>query len=150
MKSYMKNSGMVLVVALILLLPLTLIAVSVMQWAREDLKMTGASSSRVLAEQQQQGLVENVLVTSTLANRIVMMAASAATPSSVTTTDNTIVPLTWVVDTSCKPKLKGYSTNLAVACRYVDAGLTQTFAKGGMGQLQTTMGIEQRLKSATN
>jgi type IV pilus assembly protein PilX len=145
MKTYMKNRGMVLDVALILLLPLTLIAVSVMQWAREDLKMTGASSSRILAEQQQQGLVENVLVTSTLANRIVMMTASSSV-----TTGSTTVPLTLVVDTSCKPKLKGYSTNLAVACRYVDADLTQTFAKGGMGQLQTTIGIEQRLKSATN
>lgn len=146
MKTYMKNSGMVLVVALILLLPLTLIAVSVMQWAREDLKMTSASSSRVLAEQQQQGLVENVLVTSNLATRIAMMTAS----SSVTTSGGTVVPLTLVVDSSCKPKLKGYSTNLAVVCRYVDAELTQTFAKGGMGQLQTTVGIEQRLKSATN
>lgn len=145
MKTYMKNSGMVLVVALILLLPLTLIAVSVMQWAREDLKMTSASSSRVLAEQQQQGLVENVLVTSNLATRIAMMTAS----SSVTTSGGTVVPLTLVVDSSCKPKLRGYSTNLA-ACRYVDADLMQTFAKGGMGQLQTTMGIEQRLKSATN
>ncbi len=145
MKSYTNNSGMVLVVALILLLPLTLIAVSVMQWAREDVKMAGAASSRVLAEQQQQGLVENVLVTSNLANKIVMMAVSSSV-----TTGGTAVPLTLVVDASCKPKLRGYSTNLAVACRYVDADLTQTFAKGGMGQLQTTIGIEQRLKSATN
>lgn len=145
MKNYTNNSGMVLVVALILLLPLTLIAVSVMQWAREDVKMAGAASSRALAEQQQQGLVENVLVTTNLANKIVMMASSSSI-----TTDSTTVPLTLVVDTSCKPKLKGYSTNLAVACRYVDADLTQTFAKGGMGQLQTTIGIEQRLKSATN
>ncbi len=145
MKSYTNNSGMVLVVALILLLPLTLIAVSVMQWAREDVKMAGAASSRALAEQQQQGLVENVLVTTNLANKIVMMTASSSI-----TTDSTTVPLTLVVDSSCKPKLKGYSTNLAVACRYVDADLTQTFAKGGMGQLQTTIGIEQRLKSATN
>ena len=145
MKTYMNNSGMVLVVALILLLPLTLIAVSVMQWAREDVKMAGAASSRALAEQQQQGLVENVLVTTNLANKIVMMTASSSI-----TTDSTTVPLTLVVDSSCKPKLKGYSTNLAVACRYVDADLTQTFAKGGMGQLQTTIGIEQRLKSATN
>jgi type IV pilus assembly protein PilX len=145
MKNYMNNSGMVLVVALILLLPLTLIAVSVMQWAREDVKMAGASSSRALAEQQQQGLVENVLVTSNLATKIAMMATSSSV-----TTGGTAVPLTLVVDTSCKPKLRGYSTNLAVACRYVDAELTQTFAKGGMGQLQTTIGIEQRLKSTTN
>ncbi|WP_024872202.1 PilX N-terminal domain-containing pilus assembly protein [Tolumonas lignilytica] len=147
MKKYSADRGMVLIVALILLLPLTLISVSVMQWAREDLKMTGAASGRSAMEQQQEGTVQNILILNSLASTIAGMQTGVS--ASVTTGGST-VPLTLVVDTNCKHKLRGYSTNLAESCRYVDANLSQTFDKGGMGQLQTTIGIEQRLLTTTN
>ncbi len=47
--SMTKQKGMVLAVILILMLPLTLMAVSVMQWGREQMKMSAAGSHRINA-----------------------------------------------------------------------------------------------------
>lgn len=81
MKTQLKEKGMVLAVALILILPLTLIAVSVMQWAREDLKMIGAITDRNSAEQTLTGIMQEVMVINNLAGTLSTMPAS----SSVTT-----------------------------------------------------------------
>lgn len=45
--SMTNQKGMVLAVILILMLPLTLMAVSVMQWGREQMKMSAAGSHRI-------------------------------------------------------------------------------------------------------
>lgn len=42
-----RERGMVLVMALVLMLPLTLMALSVMQWSREQMQMSAVTSHRL-------------------------------------------------------------------------------------------------------
>lgn len=148
MKSQQKEKGMVLAVALILILPLTLIAVSVMQWSREDLKMIGAVADRNNAEQNLIGVMQKVLLVNNIASTLSTMPE---TGSSVTIANlsnvNITIPLTFKSEATCKRRFNANSDSVIKNCRYVDADNSTTFAKGDMGWLQMTLNIEQPLLS---
>lgn len=143
MKNQLKKKGMVLAVALILILPLTLIAVSVMQWAREDLKMIGAVTDRNSAEQTLTGIMQEVMVINNLAGTLSTMPVS----SSVTTGSGNVIPLLLRAEVTCKRRFNANSDSVIKNCRYVDADNSTTFAKSNMGWLQMTLNIEQPLLS---
>ncbi len=138
-----RERGMVLVIALILILPLTLIAVSVMQWSREDLKMVGAVTDRNNAEQTLTGIMQEVIVVNNLASILSTMPAS----SSVTTVSNSVVPLALRAEITCKRRFNATSDTVFKTCRYVDANNSMSFAKSNIGNLQMTLNIEQPLLS---
>jgi len=143
--------GMVLVIALILLLPITLLALSMMQWSREDLKMVGASSTNMNTQQYTRGVLQQTLVTDTLSTKIAKLTSGASGTISVTAPDSQTVsvPLSLVAETTCRRKMNATSTNVVAACRYVTTSTSDTYAKGDMGALTMVMGIEQPLTSAT-
>jgi type IV pilus assembly protein PilX len=143
MRIITKQNGMVLVIALILILPLILIAVSVMQWAREDLKMIGAVTDRNSAEQTLTGVMQEVMVVDNLARTLSTMSAT----SSVTTVSNNVIPLALRSEVTCKRKFNANSDSVIKTCRYVDANNSILFSKNNMGQLQVTLNIEQPLLS---
>nr|WP_321271538.1 PilX N-terminal domain-containing pilus assembly protein [uncultured Tolumonas sp.] len=143
MKSIINEKGMVLVIALILILPLTLIAVSVMQWAREDLKMIGSLTDRNNAEQNLTGIMQEVMIINNLAATLSTMSASG----SVTTDSGNVIPLTLRAETSCKRRFSATSESSIKNCRYVDADNSDNFGKGNTGQIQMTLNIEQPLLS---
>ncbi len=144
MKVLTKNNGMVLVVALILMLPLTLIAVAVMQWSREDLKMIGAITDRNSAEQSVIGVMQEVMIINNLAAVLSTMGST----SDVTTGSGHSVALSLRSETTCKRKFNANSDAVIKNCRYVDADSGEmTFAKGGIGALESTLNIEQPLLS---
>jgi Tfp pilus assembly protein PilX len=144
MKVISKNKGMALIIALILLLPLTLIAVSVMQWSKEDLKMIGAITDRNSAEQTLIGEMHEIMLTDNIAATLSTMSAS----SSVTTAlSETSVNLTLRSEAICKRSNEPTSTNVYSSCRYIDADHEMNFGKGNVGRLQMTVNIQQPLLS---
>ncbi|MFV3353116.1 pilus assembly PilX family protein, partial [Aeromonas veronii] len=61
MRLVKKNQGVALIVALVILVPLTLIAVVVMQSSGMSLKMAGSSASLQRAEHEVEGTLESAL-----------------------------------------------------------------------------------------
>lgn len=139
-----KQKGMVLALALILLIPLILIASALMQWSREDLKVVGAISDRNRTEQSLIGRMNEVMVVNNLAATLSVMPAS----SSVTTTSGTVVPLTLKAEITCKRRFNANADSAIKTCRYVDANSNSTYGKGNTGSLNITLNIEQPLLSS--
>lgn len=139
------SRGMVLVTALIILLTLTVISISVMQWSREDLNIVGAMSSRSSAEQVVTGTLQEVMIINGLPSTLSTMGASA----SVTTRSSVVVPLLLRVESTCKRRMNASSDSVIKSCRYVDASSSASFAKSNTGSVQMTLDIEQPLLSNT-
>ena len=137
------SRGMVLVTALIILLTLTVISISVMQWSREDLNIVGAMSSRSSAEQVVTGTLQEVMIINGLPSTLSTMGASA----SVTTRSSVVVPLLLRVESTCKRIMNACSDSVIKSCRYVDASSSASFAKSNTGSVQMTLDIEQPLLS---
>ncbi len=137
------SRGMVLVTALIILLTLTVISISVMQWSREDLNIVGAMSSRSSAEQVVTGTLQEVMIINGLPSTLSTMGASA----SVTTRSSVVVPLLLRVESTCKRRMNASSDSVIKSCRYVDASSSASFAKSNTGSVQMTLDIEQPLLS---
>ena len=137
------SRGMVLVTALIILLTLTVISISVMQWSREDLNIVGAMSSRSSAEQVVTGTLQEVMIINGLPSTLSTMGASA----SVTTRSSVVVPLLLRVESTCKRRMNASSDTVIKRCRYVDASSSASFAKSNTGSVQMTLDIEQPLLS---
>lgn len=137
------SRGMVLVTALIILLTLTVISISVMQWSREDLNIVGAMSSRGSAEQVVTGTLQEVMIINGLPSTLSTMGASA----SVTTRSSVVVPLLLRVESTCKRRMNASSDSVIKSCRYVDASSSASFAKSNTGSVQMTLDIEQPLLS---
>lgn len=146
-----KQHGMVLVIALILLLPITLLAISIMQWSREDLKMVSASSTNMNTQQYTRGILEKTLVTANLTSLIGKLTTTTSGSISVTTADSktVTVPLTLTAETTCRRSSTASSTNVISSCRYVTASTDDTYAKNNIGALTMVMGIEQPMVSTS-
>ena len=143
MKTSFREKGVALIIAMILIIPLTLIAVAVMQWTREDLKMIGAIADRNSAEQVLIGVMQEVMVVNNLSSVLSTMSTS----SSVTTVSNNAIPLTLRAEVTCKRKFNATSDSVIKTCRYVDANSNINFSKSNIGGLQMTLDIEQPLLS---
>lgn len=139
-----RSKGVVLVVALVLILPITLIAVAVMQWGREDSKITGVTSNRIVSEQQVIGALVSVTQVAGLSSTIMNMPAA-----DFVTTQNVVVP-TGTVNLSLRSP-KGVCTyndddqsSALTSCRYVNGtAVNAAVGKSGIGQIRYFMGVRQ-------
>lgn len=137
-----QQQGIVLIVVLILILPITLIAVSVMQWAREGSKGVSATGSRIRTEQAVMSTLMNVPNVANLSSTILKMPSDNYTSSvSVTTTTGGSAKL-WL--RSPESACKSNNSSFATTCRVVNASAENSaYGKQGMGRLSYVMGIEQ-------
>ncbi|MEN9585855.1 MULTISPECIES: pilus assembly PilX family protein [Aeromonas] len=135
--------GIALIVALVILVPLTLIAVVVMQSSGIDLRMAGASASVQQAEHQVEGIIENALQQNGLSTRISTMGASAAL-SVYGNNISTTVNMTRRAETVCKRKFNASSQNVIPSCRYIEMQAGVNYGKNAR-PLNWIAGVEQPL-----
>ena len=126
---HVRERGMVLVMALVLMLPLTLMALSVMQWSREQMQMSAVTSHRLneIAE------IDADLQTIWLQSDLLPNISSLPINSTLTwTAHNKIYRLDIRYEAACSRTVHASSHNLLRRCRYADVSLlksTSTTAK---------------------
>ncbi|MGY3903107.1 type IVa pilus pseudopilin TppD [Aeromonas lusitana] len=135
--------GVALIVALIILVPLTLIAVVVMQSSGQDLKMAGAAASFRQAEHRLEGIIEAAMQSNNVSTLISNMGASAAITVN-SSNASAAVALTTRTETVCKRKVEASSNNVIPACKYVELQTTVNYGKYA-SQLNWVAGVEQPL-----
>lgn len=117
---HVRERGMVLVMALVLMLPLTLMALSVMQWSREQMQMSAATSHRLneIAE------VDAGLQTIWLQSDLLPNISSLPMNSTLTwTARNKIYRLDIRYEAACGRTVQASSSNVFRRCRYADVSL---------------------------
>ena len=115
-----RERGMVLVMALVLMLPLTLMALSVMQWSREQMQMSAATSHRFNESTE----IDAGLQTVRLQNDVLQNIASLPVNSILTwTTSNNRYRLDVRYETACGRTSQASSNNVLSRCRYADVSL---------------------------
>lgn len=138
-----QQRGVALVVALFILIPLTLIAVVVMQSSGQDLRMAGSAASLRQAEHQLEGVMEAAMQSSNVSSLIANMGVSAAI--SVNSSNvSASVALRDRAETVCKRKFDASSQNVIPACRYVEMQSTLNYGKH-TSTMSWTLGVEQPL-----
>ncbi|MCF5864675.1 type IVa pilus pseudopilin TppD [Aeromonas veronii] len=144
MRSFQQQQGIALIVALVILVPLTLIAVVVMQSSGMSLKMAGSSASLQRAEHEVEGTLESALGDAALSTQIAMQAIGVSAAIRTTTPSTT---LTVNTESVCKRKFEASSQNVTPACRYAEATTSSAYGKVS-SQMTFTAGVEQPLLSA--
>ncbi|MFM5344172.1 type IVa pilus pseudopilin TppD [Aeromonas veronii] len=144
MRLVKKNQGVALIVALVILVPLTLIAVVVMQSSGMSLKMAGSSASLQRAEHEVEGTLESALSDTSLSTQIATQAIGTLAAIGTTTPATT---LTVNTESVCKRKFEASSQNVTPACRYAEATTSSAYGKVN-SQMTFTAGVEQPLLSA--
>jgi len=115
-----REQGMVLVIALVLMLPLTLMAVSVMQWSREQMQMSAATSHRL----NERAEIDAGLQTVWLQSDVLQNIGSLPLNSTLTwTTHNKTYRLEVRYEAACGRTVQAGSHNLLRRCRYADVSL---------------------------
>lgn len=115
-----RERGMVLVMALVLMLPLTLMALSVMQWSREQMQMSAATSHRFNESTE----VDAGLQTIWLQNDVLQNIATLPVNSILTwTTSNNRYRLEVRYEAACGRTDQASSNNVLRRCRYADVSL---------------------------
>ena len=117
---HVRERGMVLVMALVLMLPLTLMALSVMQWSREQMQMSAVTSHRLneIAE------IDADLQTIWLQSDLLPNISSLPINSTLTwTARNKIYRLDIRYEAVCSRTVQASSYNLLHRCRYADVSL---------------------------
>lgn len=144
MISLNKARGVVLVVALVLILPITLIAVAVMQWAREDSKITGVTSNRVVSEQQVIGTLLSATQVAGLSSTILSMpAADFVTAQNIVVPNGTVSLTLRTPQGVCTYSDDDQNSGLT-SCRYVNgSAVNAAIGKSGIGQVRYFMGLRQ-------
>lgn len=135
--------GVALIVALIILVPLTLIAVVVMQSSGQDLKMAGSAASFRQAEHRLEGIIEAAMQSNNVSTLISNMGASAAITVN-SSNASAAVALTTRTETVCKRKVEASSNNVIPACKYVELQTIVNYGKYA-SQLNWVAGVEQPL-----
>lgn len=141
------QKGVVLVVVLILILPITLIAISVMQWSREGSKATASNNVRVKTEQQVIGTLLSVRNVSNLSQSIMSMPADDFTAAQPVTVSNgeTVNLYLRSPEGTCKSSSTSNSS-FVTTCRVIHAQATKSgYGKSAIAQTSYVMGIEQPL-----
>ena len=141
MRTVKKHQGVALIVALVILVPLTLIAVVVMQSSGMSLKMASSSASLQRAEHEVEGTLESALGDTSLSTQIATQAIGTSAAIGPTTT------LTINTESVCKRKFEASSQNVTPACRYAEATTSSAYGKVN-SQMTFTAGVEQPLLSA--
>ena len=118
MRTVKKHQGVALIVALVILVPLTLIAVVVMQSSGMSLKMASSSASLQRAEHEIEGTLESALGDTSLSTQIATQAIGTSAAIGTTTPATT---LTINTESVCKRKFEASSQNVTPACRYAEA-----------------------------
>lgn len=144
MRSFQQQQGIALIVALVILVPLTLIAVVVMQSSGMSLKMAGSSASLQRAEHEVEGTLESALSDTSLSTQIATQAIGVSAAIGTTTPATT---LTVNTESVCKRKFEASSQNVTPACRYAEATTFSAYGKVN-SQMTFTAGVEQPLLSA--
>lgn len=117
---HVRERGMVLVMALVLMLPLTLMALSVMQWSREQMQMSAATSHRLndVAE------IDAGLQTLWLQSDVLQTITSLPVNSTLTwTASNNRYRLDVRYEAACGRTVQASSSNVLRRCRYADISL---------------------------
>jgi len=136
--------GVALIVALVILVPLTLIAVVMMQSSGVDLKMAGAAASLQQAEHRIEGMIESALLQAGLSSKIATMGASSA----LSVNGNTVnMERRGEGESVCKRKVDASSQNVIPSCRYVELQAAATYGKNSRA-MNWTAGVEQPLLKA--
>ena len=115
-----REQGMVLVMALVLMLPLTLMAVSVMQWSREQMQMSAATSHRLKELAETDTGLQAIWLEHDLLQNIATLPVHS---TSTWTTSNQIYRLEIRYDAVCSRTTQASSNNLLSRCRYADVSL---------------------------
>ena len=139
--------GVALIVALIILVPLTLIAVVVMQSSGQDLKMAGSAANFRQAEHRLEGIIEAAVQSNNISTVIAGMgsALGASAAISVNSSNNSAsVALTNRTETVCKRKVDASSSNVIPACKYVELQANVNYGKY-VRPLTWIAGVEQPL-----
>ncbi|MGS3140213.1 type IVa pilus pseudopilin TppD [Aeromonas sanarellii] len=144
MSSFQRQQGIALIVALVMLVPLTLIAVVVMQSSGMSLKMAGSSASLQRAEHEVEGALESALGDISLSTQIATQTIGA---SEVIGSTSPATTLTVNTESVCKRKFAASSQNVTPACRYAEATTSSAYGKID-SQMTFTAGVEQPLLSA--
>ncbi|WP_349919649.1 type IVa pilus pseudopilin TppD [Aeromonas veronii] len=138
-----RQRGVALIVALIILVPLTLIAVVVMQSSGQDLKMAGSAAIFRQAEHRLEGIIEAAMQSNNVSTLISNMGASAAITVN-SSNASAAVALTTRTETVCKRKVEASSSNVIPACKYVELQTSVNYGKYA-SQLNWVAGVEQPL-----
>lgn len=139
--------GVALIVALIILVPLTLIAVVVMQSSGQDLKMAGSAASFRQAEHRLEGIIEAAMQSSNLSTLISSMGPNLGASAAISVNSSNAsaaVALTNRAETVCKRKVEASSNNVIPACKYVELQANVNYGKYAR-PLNWTVGAEQPL-----
>ncbi|MFM5275429.1 PilX N-terminal domain-containing pilus assembly protein [Aeromonas caviae] len=144
--------GVALIVALIILVPLTLIAVVVMQSSGQDLKMAGSAASFQQAEHRIEGAIEAAMQINGLSKQISLLAPSGATSVAVSNINNRVI-VAGRTETVCKRKVEASSNNVIPKCKYVELQATEEYGKykndkdhqNWVSRLNWYAGVEQPL-----
>ncbi len=117
---HVRERGMVLVMALVLMLPLTLMALSVMQWSREQMQISAATSHRFNEITE----IDAGLQTVWLQNDLLQSIVSSPVNTSLTwTTSNNRYRLDIRYEAACGRTVQASSSNVLRRCRYADVSL---------------------------
>lgn len=131
--------GAVMIFALVMLLPLTLVAMVAMQSSNQDLKMAGASADRQQVDHQLDGVISALVQQPGLAATLSTMPANTSVG-----VNGTQVSIQLNTETSCRRKFKGNSHTAVPSCRYVHARASTAY--GRLAQpLTLHAGLEQPL-----
>ena len=139
--------GVALSVALIILLPLTLIAVVVMQSSGQDLKMVGSSASFRQAEHRLEGIIEAAMQSNNISTVIAGMGSTLGASAAISVNSSNAsaaVALTNRTETVCKRKVDASSNNVIPACKYVELQANVNYGKY-VRPLTWIAGVEQPL-----
>ena len=139
--------GVALIVALIILLPLTLIAVVVMQSSGQDLKMAGSSASFRQAEHRLEGIIEAAMQSNNISTVIASMGSTLGASAAISVNSSNAsaaVALTNRAETVCKRKIDASSNNVIPACKYVELQANVNYGKY-VRPLTWIAGVEQPL-----
>lgn len=135
--------GVALIVALIILVPLTLIAVVVMQSSGQDLKMAGSAANFRQADHQLEGAIEAAMQINNLSTLIASLAPSAAISVAVSNISDRVAVM-GRSETVCKRKFEASSSNVIPACKYVELQANVNYGKYSR-PLSLIAGVEQPL-----
>ncbi|EKP0299852.1 type IVa pilus pseudopilin TppD [Aeromonas veronii] len=140
----MKHSrGVALIVALVILAPLTLIAVVLMQSGGMDLRASGAAAALQQVEHRVEGIIGGAMQQAGLATQIAQMP-SVSTATSTVSGSMGNATMQYRSETVCKRRFDATSKNVIPACRYVELEASQAYGKQRR-PMTWTVGVEQPL-----
>ena len=138
-----RQYGVALIVALVILVPLTFIAVIAMQSSGISLKIAGSSAAIQRVEHATEGGIERAInstgISSTIAN--LMDNTPIAIGDNVNPTN-----ILLKVETVCRRKFLASSQNVIPSCRYAEINTSGNYGKMN-NQLIFIAGVEQPLLS---